>query len=567
MDRKDVAAVLEEIGSLLELKGENQFRVRAYRTAARAIAGFPGDLSESLTSGELAAVKGIGPATLELVSELVKTGHSTLLEKLRDDMPAALAEMLKISGLGVTKIRQIWETLHIDSIDELEEAAKDGRLAKLPRFGSKTADKVLKGIAFLRKSSEFRLFYHARPEAAAMAKVLAGMPGVAQVIVAGSVRRRREVIRDLDFVLEVRGSPRTIFDRLGAAPGVTEFVGKTENTATLRFATGTTADIYAAEPAQLGFMLVRATGSEEHVRALAERARARGLEWTDTAFPGTREEDVYQALGLQLIPPELRENRGEIEAAAAGKLPTLVEQRDLKGFVHCHSNFSDGTSTMRDWAMAGRAAGYRYVGITDHSQSAAYAGGLTVEDITRQHQEIDAVNQEFDDIRILKGVEADILESGSLDYTPEVRATFDFIIASVHSRFGMDGPQMTERILKAMDDPRMAILGHPTGRLLLSRDPYPLDLDAVIRKAVDRRVAIEINADPHRLDLDWTLVRQAADAGAMISIGADAHSTNGMNYMDLGIGIARKAWLTADQVLNTRSTEDFLRFAHKKGKK
>jgi DNA polymerase (family 10) len=572
MDRKDVAQVLEEIGSLLELKSENPFRVRAYRTAARAILGFPGDLADALSSGELAAVKGIGPATLELVKELLETGHSTLLESLRDDMPAALAEMLKISGLGVTKIRQIWEILHIDSIEELEEAAKDGRLEKLPRFGKKTAENVLKGISFLRQVSEFRLFHHARAEAAAMAKVLAAMPEVTQAIVVGSVRRRREVIRDLDFVVEVRGTPTALFDRLGSAPGVTEFVGKTEVSATLRFATGTVADIYATGPDQLGFQLVRSTGSEEHLRALAALAASRGLEWTDEGLkkdgktlPLPREEDVYQALGLSFIPPELREARGEVEAAAAGKLPKLVEERDIKGFLHCHSNYSDGTSTVRDWAVAGRSAGYAYVGITDHSQAAAYAGGLAEEDIGRQHLEIDAVNLEFSDIRILKGVEADILEDGSLDYTPEVRARFDFIIASVHSRFGMNAQQMTDRILKAMDDPRMAIMGHPTGRLLLSRDPYPLDLDAIFRRAAERQVAMEINADPQRLDLDWTLVRQAADAGVTISIGADAHSTNGIGNIELGVGIARKGWLTKSQVLNTRSLDKFLDHVEKKG--
>src|SRR5438105_1744847 len=254
MDRKDVARVLEEIGSLLELKGENPFRVRAYRTASRAIAGFPGDLNQALSNGQLAAVKGIGPATLELVGELLRTGQSKLLEGLRGDMPAALAEMLKISGLGVTKIRQIWENLRIGNIEELEAAARDGRLAQLPRFGKKTAENVLKGIAFLRQVSEFRLFYHARGEANAIAQALGTMPEVARVVVAGSVRRRREIIRDLDFVVEMRDSrpPTALFDRLGSVAGVTEFVSKTETSATLRFATGTLADVYAAPPDQVG---------------------------------------------------------------------------------------------------------------------------------------------------------------------------------------------------------------------------------------------------------------------------------------------------------------------------
>ncbi len=573
MDRKDVAQVLEEIGSFLELKGENPFRVRAYRTASRAIAGFPGDLKEALASGELAAVKGIGPATLELVGELLRTGKSTLLEGLRNDLPMALAEMLKISGLGVTKIRQIWESLHIESLEELEEAARDGRLAKLPRFGKKTAENILKGIAFLRQVSEFRLYHNARAEADALAGVLSTMPEVSRAIVVGSVRRRREVIRDLDFVVELRASPTALFDRLRSVAGVTEFVSKTEDSAVLRFSTGTVAEVYTTTPAQLGFQLVRSTGSAGHVGALADRAQGLGLEWTDAGLkrdghvlPLAHEADVYRALGLPFIAPELREARGEIEAAAAGRLPTLVDETDIKGFLHCHSNYSDGTSTAHDWAVAARAGGYAYVGLTDHSQAAAYAGGLATEDIGRQHAEIDAVNREFPDVRLLKGVEADILENGSLDYTPEIRASFDFIIASVHSRFGMDGPRMTDRILKAMDDPRMSILGHPTGRLLLGRDPYPMDLDQVFRRAAEREVAVEINADPQRLDLDWTLVRQAADAGVTISIGADAHNTNGMGNMELGVGIARKGWLTKEQVLNTRSLEGFFEHVKKNGK-
>jgi DNA polymerase (family 10) len=348
---------------------------------------------------------------------------------------------------------------------------------------------------------------------------------------------------------------------------VTEFVGKTETSATLRFASGTIVEIFTASADRLGFELLRATGSAEHVRALAERAQGlgRGLEWTDRgvmqdgrALAMATEPEVYRALGLAFIPPELREASGEIGAAATDRLPRLIELSDLRGFLHCHSNYSDGTSSVRDWAIAGRSAGFSYVGVTDHSQSAAYAGGLMAEDIVKQHGEIDDVNREFSDIKVLKGVEADILEDGSLDYTADIRASFDFIIASVHSRFGMNKQQMTDRILRAMDDPGMAILGHPTGRLLLSRDPYPLDLDAIFRRAAERGVAVEINADPQRLDLDWTLARQAATAGVTISIGADAHSTRAMGNTEVGVGIARKAWLTAEQVLNTRTVEDFL---------
>ena len=559
MDKKDVARGLEEIAGFLELKGENPFRIRAYRTAVRAIATLPGELKTALSTGTLAELNGIGPAILEIVRDLASTGRSRVLEDLRDEVPPGLVEMLQISGLGVTKVRQIHETLHVETLAELEEAARDGRLAKLPRFGKKTTENILKGIDFLRQSTGLRLFHHARTEAVALAEVLRTMPGVRRVAIAGSVRRHAELIRDLDFVVEVEGAAAPLVERLGAAPGVREFASQTERAITLRFGSGTVADIYLASRERFGVELIRATGSAEHVEQLTERARARGLAW-DTGFTGCEETDVYRELGLDLIPAELREGQGEIDAAAAGRLPVLVERSDLAGFLHCHTNYSDGTSTVAEWAEACRAAGYRYVGLTDHSKSAAYAGGLREEDIPRQHAEVDEANRRFGDVRVLKGVEADILQDGTLDYAPEVRAGFDFIIASVHSRYGMDEARMTQRVLKAMDDPHTAILGHPTGRLLLSRDAYPLDLDAIFARAADRGVAIEINADPQRLDLDWRAVRRAVAAGVTISLGADAHGVSAIGNMELGVAIARKAWLTRGQVLNVEPVEAFLGF-------
>ena len=542
MDKHAVRSVLEHIAAFLELKGESVARVRAYQNAARV--------------GVRADARG---EVLEVVRELAGSGRSTTLDELREQIPPGLVEMLRIPGLGVAKVRQIHESLHIESLPELEDAAADGRLAALPRFGQKTAENVRKGIAALRRASTFRLLHHALDEAQGIAGALIGLEGVRRVEIAGSVRRRREIIRDLDFVVVHAGTGArdALVKRLGEAPGVIELAGK-EGAVTLRFASGSVVDVYLATPDDVGLAWVRATGSAAHLAQLEGRATfdPRGR-WPD-------EESVYRAAGLPWIAPELREGLGELEAAEAGRLPRLIEQRDLKGFLHCHTNFSDGTTTVAEWAAACRDAGYAWMGITDHSQSSAYAGGLRAEDLARQHAEIEAEDRRFPDFRVLKGVEADILADGSLDYGPAVLDRFDFVIASIHTRFGMSETEMTERVLKAMDDPHMTILGHPTGRLLLSRDPYAIDLERVLERAAERGVAVELNADPHRLDLDWRLVRRARALGVPISLGADAHSVAGMSNVAVGLGIARKGWLGAEDVLNTRDAEGFLAHARRR---
>lgn len=565
MDKKAVAEVLEQIAAFLELKGENPFRIRAFRTAARAVASFPGELRPGLEDGSLAATKGVGPATLQIVGELASTGRASMLEELREQIPAGLVEMLAIGGLGVAKIRQIHDVLGIDSVPELEAAALDGRLAKLPRFGPKTSENILKGIAYLRQASTFRLSHHAAEEAEGLRRALEGLPGVSRAVIAGDVRRRTEVVRDLVLVLIASVPPADLFKRLSQFPGVHEFAGQDERRLTLRFAGGSSAQIVVTTPVNAGAVLVQATGSEAHIRNLAEHARSRGYGlngaalWRGSEFvPTPDEERFYQTLGLQFIPPELREGQGEVEAAAGGSLPHLLERSDLRGFVHCHTNYSDGSSSVEELALACRAAGYQYLGVTDHSQAAAYAGGLSADDLARQADEIDEVNSRLSGFRVLKGVEADILQDGRIDYEERVLERLDFVIASVHSRFNMGEREMTARILAAMENPYLTIVGHPTGRLLLSRDPYGLDLDAVMAKAAATGVALEINADPHRLDLDWRVVRRARDQGVMISIGADAHNVAGISYVDFGVAMARKGWLGPEHILNTRPVEEFL---------
>jgi DNA polymerase (family 10) len=401
------------------------------------------------------------------------------------------------------------------------------------------------------------LFHHARAEAETLRRALATEPGVERVEIAGSVRRRCEIIRDVDLVVQhAPGAATALVHRLGETPRVTEFVGK-EGAVTLRFASGLVADVFLATAADFGTTWTRATGSATHLRQL----EARGF---DPHHPFPTEADVYRSAGIAWIAPELREGLGEIEAAGENRLPVLVEQADLKGFLHCHTNYSDGSTTIAQWAEAARAAGYAWIGITDHSGSASYAGGLKAADVPRQHEEIDAVNARADGVRVLKGVEADILADGTLDYGPDVLGRFDFVIGSVHSGFGMNAEEMTARMLRAIDDPRLTILGHPTGRMLLTRQAYPLDLDRVLAAAAARHVAVEVNADPHRLDLDWRLVRRAKDLGATISLGADAHSVAGMANVSIGIGVARKGWLTAADLLNTRDAAGMLAFARER---
>ena len=559
MDKPAVGQVLDEIARFLELKGENPFRVRAFENAARAVAAFPGDLAEGLRSGTLGEVRGIGKATLQIVSELIENGRSSALDELREQIPPGLVEMTRIPGLGVTKIRQIHDALDIDTIADLDVAAADGRLAALPRFGAKTAENVRRGIAYLRRSTEFRLFHHAAAEARTIRESLAALDGVARVEIAGSVRRHREVIRDLDFLVACADpeAREAIIKRLRGTPGVTESSGA-DHAVTLRFASGTLADVFFAPLDSFGLAWVRATGSTDHLAQLEARARDQGVSLAHGAYG--EERDVYQALGLAWIPPELREGTREIDAASAGALPRLLEQNDLQGFLHCHSNYSDGTTTIAEWADACAEAGYAWMGLTDHGP-AAFAGGLKAEDIGRQHDEIDAVNRRGATCTVLKGIEADILEDGRLDYDAETLDRFDFVIGSIHTRFGMTEPAMTERVLKAMDDPHLTILGHPTGRLLLSRDPFPIDLERVLRRAAERGVAIEVNADPHRLDLDWRHVLAARGLGVTVSIGADAHSVAGMSNVAVGVGVARKGWVEAEHVLNARDVASFRRFA------
>lgn len=570
MDSRSAAHTLTRIAEYLELNGESRFKSRAYVQAARAIQQLDSDdLGPLLRSGELETVPGLGPATLAVVRDLVDEGDSSLLERLRESTPEGLLEMLRVPGLGPARIHQIHSGLGVDSLQGLEEAARDGSLTTLRGFGPRTAERILNGIAFLRQSDSLVLHPHAAAEAARLVTAIRQLPDVIRAEVAGSLRRCTEVVRSVVIVAGCGNSPSRVASAVTRWPGVRSVVGGGGRTLQVRFVDGTLLDLRCVPLADFAVALWRATGSPEHVAAVTAHAGDRELVFVGDqlrdamgqTIPIADEAALYRRLDLDYIAPELREGMGELEAAADGTLPRLLELSDIRGVLHAHSQFSDGDSTIEEMAAAARARGWSYLGITDHSQSAFYAGGLTPDAILRQHEEIDRLNATLTDFRILKGIEADILPCGRVDYDGQTLSSFDYVIGSVHSRFGLNEAQMTDRVLKALDDPHLTILGHPTGRLLLTREAYAIDMHAVIERAAECAVAIELNADPHRLDLDWRLVRVARDRGVLIEIGPDAHSVQGLDNMQLGVSIGRKGWLSASDVLNARSADDVLAFA------
>jgi DNA polymerase (family 10) len=566
IDRAAVARVLDQIASHLELASENPFKVRAFRTAARTVSSLAGDPADWMADGTLDAARGIGAAIMGVIRELIATGRSSYLDELREHTPPGLLEMLRISGLGVNKVRQIHQGLGIETIPELEGAARDGRLASLPGFGARTADNVLKGIAQIRKLSTFRLAHHAAEEAELLRAGLERVPGVSRALIAGDVRRRLELVRDLAVVLVADAPAADVLKSISQVAGIDEFGGQDERRAMIRFAGGESAQVVVTPAANLGVVWIQATGSAAHLARLGGIATERGFAlsgaalWRGSEFvPTPDEETVYRALGIDWVPPELREDDDPTLP-----IPPLVTRADLLGVLHCHTLFTDGSLSVADLAAASREAGYRYLGITDHGGLAGSAGGLTEDELRRQWTEIAGVNRAWPDFRVLKGIEADIQADGSIGYPDSVLAGFDFVIASIHTRFAMDERAMTNRILTAIESPFVTILGHLTGRLLLSRDPYPLDLERVYRAAADHGVAIEINADPQRLDLDWREVRRARAAGVPISIGADAHSAAGLANVDWGVSMARKARLGPADLLNAQPVDEFLAFARRR---
>ena len=568
MNRKEIAAILEEIAVLLELTGENPFKARSYENVARQILQCDEDIAELVREKRLREIKGVGETLDQKITELVNTGRLEYYEELKAKFPESLFDLFKIPGLGAKRIKILYEDLGITTLGELEYACNENRLIALKGFGPKMQQKVLDGLAFAKRHQNQYLIDTAMQAARAVLDYLREKDGRWRIEIAGSLRRHKEVVKDVDLLASASDASALMqhFVKTPATESVTSH-GETKSSIVLD--SGIAVDLRVVSKKQFPYALAHFTGSKDHNVVMRQRAKERGLKLNeyglfkgeDKLIPCEDEAAIFKALDLPFIPPELREDRGEFEA---GALPDLVEREDLVGLMHCHSTYSDGKSSLEEMAAAARDAGYAYIGFADHSQSAAYAGGLTREDVQRQHKEIDALNKKLDGIVILKGIESDILDDGSLDYDKKTLGCFDFVIASVHSRLNMTESQATKRLLAAIRNPHTAILGHPTGRLLLSRDGYPLDFDAVFDACAEHRVAIEINANPHRLDLDWRNIQKARERGIWFCIGPDAHNVEGIEDVAYGLGIARKGWLEKDALLNCMTAEELLEWLQSK---
>jgi len=586
MNKNEIADVLTGIGTLLELKGENPFKIRAYVAGARVLESLEeAELARLVAAGELRTVKGIGEALAQKITELHTTGRLAFYEKLQAGIAPGLVEMLQIPGLGPKKIKALHEKLGLVDIAGLTAACADGRVAALDGFGEKTQEKILAGIRNREAYGRRHLWWSAEEVAAPIVAGLRRLPQVRRAEAAGSLRRGMETVGDLDFIVAA-GDVAPVVAWFVAQPGVKEVTAQGETKASVRFESGLQADLRIVPEEQFVFALHHFTGSKDHNVQMRQRALARGLslsEWglVPAEGDGTAKEkaaaakpaalaseaELFAALGLAFIPPELREGLGEIEAAEQGGLPRLVEPADLRGAFHNHTTASDGGATLTEMVAAAEALGWEYLGIADHSKASFQAHGLDEERLARQVAEIRALNasRRFA-THVFSGTECDILADGRLDYDDGTLAQLDYVVASVHNAFAQDEATMTARIVRAIEHPRTTMIGHLTGRILLRREGYKIDAARVIDAAIAHGVILELNAHPSRLDMDWRLWRKAAERGLLCAINPDAHDTAGLRHVRAGVNAARKGWLTKDQILNTRDRDGVAEyFARKAG--
>jgi DNA polymerase (family 10) len=559
----DIAAIFEEIADLLEIGDENPFRIRAYRNAARQVEGMGVALADMVAKGEdLTELPGIGDDLAAKIREIVTTGKCQALDKLHKQLPPSITELLKIPGLGPKRVRTLYDQLKVKTVEQLAKAAQAGKIRELEGFGAKTEQTILEALAaHVTEQQRFKLAIaaqYAEPLRAYLAKV----PGVKQAVIAGSYRRCKETIGDLDLLVTARDA-ETVMDRFAHYDEVGKVLARGETRSTVILKCGLQVDLRVVEPEAYGAALQYFTGSKAHnieIRRLAQERKLKISEYgvfrDEKRVAGETEESVYRSVDLPWIPPELREDRGEIEAARRNKLPRLVERKDLRGDLHVHTKATDGHNTLKEMAEAARGQGLEYLAITEHSRKLTVARGLDPTRLRKQMEEIDRLNESLTGITILKGIEVDILEDGALDLPDSILKDLDVVVAAVHSNFRLDRRKQTARIVRALENPYVDILAHPSGRLITEREPYDVDMLRVVRAAKENGVHLELNAHPERLDLTDVHCRTARDEGVLVAVSSDAHGIRDFAYLDYGIGQARRGWLTKNDILNSRPLKD-----------
>ncbi len=572
MTRENMAEVLDEIALLLELKDENPFKIRAYRNGAETVRNFDGDIVQLAIDNELTGIKGIGEALRDKLHELASTGTLEFHQKLRAEFPEGLSELFELQGLGPKKVKVLHQSLGVGSLADLKVACSEGKVAGLPGFGAKTQTKILEAIALHETFEGSFLLGDVTPLVTEILDTLRLHPEISRVAVAGSYRRAKETVHDLDFLVATKEGALVCED-FTTLPMVESIIVCGDTKTSVRLKNGIQCDLRAVTNAQFPFALQYFTGSKEHNVALRSLALKQGLSLNEYGFTpagdksvthlptGIHEErDIYQALGLDFVEPELRENRGELEAAAEHKLPRLVELDNFRGTFHNHTTASDGTNTLEEMADEAQELGLQYLGIADHSKSMVIANGLSPERLIEQVAAIQKLNSTFSHFRLFAGSEVDILKDGSLDFDDETLSQLDYCVASVHNLFNLPEDEMTRRICRAMENEHVTMLGHLTGRLLLKREGYAVNHAAIIDCAAETHTIIELNCNPWRLDMDWRWWKRARDKGVLCSINPDAHSTMGLHFLGIGARLARKGWLRKQDVFNTRSAKEVEKF-------
>ncbi len=571
MKNQEIARAFSEIADLLELKGENPFRIRAYRKAAQNIESLSREI-EKLSEDELTAIPGIGKDLAGKIQEYLSRGSMEALESLRQEVPDGLTEIMSVPGVGPKTARLLFERLHVQDIEGLEALAREGRLQGLPGIKKKTEENILRGIEMLKRGRERQPLGKVLPVAEDMIERLKGVAGIGKLCLAGSLRRWKETIKDID-ILATSSEPAEVMNAFVSLPGVEEVLLKGPTKSSIVTAGGIQVDLRVVEEDSFGAALQYFTGSKAHNIRIREMALRQGLKVNEYGvfresdgrkLGGRKEEDVYRLVGLPLIPPELREDTGEIEAAVEGRLPRLVSSSDIKGDLHVHSRWSDGSHSIEELVTAAREMGYSYIAVTDHSKGLGIAGGLSAEALLRQKREIDALNRKLRGFRVFSGVEVDIRSDCTLDLPDEVLGRLDFVIASIHSGFRQSAAQITKRLLSAMKNPCVRVIAHPTGRIIGERDAYEIDVKEFLRTAKETATVLEINAYPMRLDMPDRLAREAKRLGIAMAVSTDAHLTSQLEYMRYGVATARRAWLGPEDLINTRSLKDFERFLSRK---